>query len=84
MIPYYANNKQQLGQPVYYSVNRPQRVYPDSGNTSTPNYSKKISKATTDEEKKRRALKEIDNIKFGWFHVRAILVAGVGFFTVKY
>ena len=35
-------------------------------------------------ERKNKALKEIDNAKFGCFHVRAILVSGVGFFTVIY
>jgi PHS family inorganic phosphate transporter-like MFS transporter len=34
--------------------------------------------------KRRAALAEIDNAKFGWFHVRACLVAGVGFFTDAY
>jgi PHS family inorganic phosphate transporter-like MFS transporter len=33
--------------------------------------------------KKVKALSQIDNAKFGWFHVRAVLVSGVGFFTVK-
>ena len=33
--------------------------------------------------KKNNALSEIDNAKFGWFHVRAVLVSGVGFFTVS-
>jgi len=33
---------------------------------------------------RRAALAEIDNAKFGWFHVRAVLVAGVGFFTDAY
>jgi PHS family inorganic phosphate transporter-like MFS transporter len=35
-------------------------------------------------ERRRRALAEIDNAKFGWFHIRACLVAGVGFFTDAY
>ncbi|KAG9302422.1 hypothetical protein G9A89_011472 [Geosiphon pyriformis] len=35
-------------------------------------------------EKRLRALNEIDNAKFGWFHIRACLVAGVGFFTDAY
>lgn len=34
--------------------------------------------------KRRAALAEIDNAKFGWFHVRACLVAGIGFFTDAY
>ncbi|KAI5478297.1 MFS transporter, PHS family, inorganic phosphate transporter [Pseudohyphozyma bogoriensis] len=33
---------------------------------------------------RRAALAEIDNAKFGWFHVRAVLVAGVGFYTDAY
>src|SRR5690348_9538990 len=34
--------------------------------------------------KRRNALAEIDNAKFGWFHVRTIMVAGIGFFTDAY
>jgi|SRR6185312_2671382 len=34
--------------------------------------------------KRRNALAEIDNAKFGWFHVRTIVVTGVGFFTDAY
>ena len=36
------------------------------------------------DEKRRAALAEIDNAKFGWFHVRTIVVTGVGFFTDAY
>jgi PHS family inorganic phosphate transporter-like MFS transporter len=35
-------------------------------------------------ERRRLALEEIDNAPFGWYHVRAIVVAGVGFFTDSY
>lgn len=35
-------------------------------------------------ERRRLALAEIDKAPFGWYHVRAILVAGVGFFTDSY
>ncbi|BGP16465.1 hypothetical protein JCM10213v2_004467 [Rhodosporidiobolus nylandii] len=35
-------------------------------------------------ETRRAALAEIDNAKFGWFHVKACCVAGVGFFTDAY
>ncbi|RIA92253.1 phosphate transporter [Glomus cerebriforme] len=35
-------------------------------------------------EKRRAALKEIDDAKFGWHHVRACLVAGTGFFMDAY
>ncbi|CAI2167822.1 12884_t:CDS:2 [Funneliformis geosporum] len=36
------------------------------------------------DEIRRTALEEIDNAKFGWFHIRACLVAGIGFFTDAY
>ncbi|KAF9210915.1 Inorganic phosphate transporter pho84 [Podila verticillata] len=36
------------------------------------------------QERRREALTKIDNAEFGWFHVRACLVAGVGFFTDAY
>ncbi|RKP11047.1 phosphate:H+ symporter [Thamnocephalis sphaerospora] len=36
------------------------------------------------QERRRRALAEIDNAKFGWFHIRACIVSGIGFFTDAY
>ncbi|CEP14820.1 hypothetical protein [Parasitella parasitica] len=38
----------------------------------------------TSKERRRLALEEIDNAKFGWFHIRACIVSGVGFFTDAY
>ncbi|RCI01871.1 hypothetical protein CU098_009648 [Rhizopus stolonifer] len=35
-------------------------------------------------ERRRLALEEIDNAKFGWFHIRACIVSGIGFFTDAY
>lgn len=35
-------------------------------------------------ERRRVALARIDQAKFGWYHVRAVIVAGVGFFTDSY
>ncbi|CAJ0769352.1 24323_t:CDS:2 [Entrophospora sp. SA101] len=35
-------------------------------------------------ERRRILLKEIDNAKFGWFHIRACIVSGIGFFTDAY
>ncbi|ORX50894.1 phosphate:H+ symporter [Hesseltinella vesiculosa] len=35
-------------------------------------------------ERRRIALEEIDNAKFGWFHIRACIVSGIGFFTDAY
>jgi len=36
------------------------------------------------DERRRIALAEIDNAKFGWFHIRACVVSGIGFFTDAY
>ncbi|KAI0749613.1 phosphate transporter [Daedaleopsis nitida] len=36
------------------------------------------------DEKRRAALAEIDSAKFSWFHVKVVMVAGVGFFTDAY
>ncbi|KAB8237185.1 phosphate permease [Aspergillus alliaceus] len=35
-------------------------------------------------QRRRRALAEIDKVSFSWHHARAVVVAGVGFFTVSY
>ncbi|KAF5255385.1 hypothetical protein FOXYS1_14211, partial [Fusarium oxysporum] len=35
-------------------------------------------------ERRRLALAEIDRAPFGWYHVRACVVAGIGFFTDSY
>jgi len=35
-------------------------------------------------ERRRLALAEIDKAPFGWYHVRACIVAGIGFFTDSY
>ncbi len=32
-------------------------------------------------ERRKRALAEIDNAKFSWFHAKIALIAGAGFFT---
>ncbi|KAI8370441.1 phosphate:H+ symporter [Radiomyces spectabilis] len=35
-------------------------------------------------KQRQLALQEIDNAKFGWFHIRACVVSGIGFFTDAY
>src|SRR2546423_1184063 len=35
-------------------------------------------------ERRRLVLTEMDRFPFGWYHVRAIVVAGIGFFTDSY
>ncbi|KAK3077501.1 hypothetical protein LTS18_010076, partial [Coniosporium uncinatum] len=39
---------------------------------------------TDPNEKRRLALAEIDKAPFGWYHVRMVVVTGVGFFTDAY
>jgi len=41
-------------------------------------------RVTIDVDKRRAALKEIDDAEFGWQHIRACLVAGTGFFMDAY
>ena len=33
---------------------------------------------------KKEALEALNNAKFGWFHIKACLVSGIGFFTDAY
>ena len=42
-------------------------------------------KAQQDEAKRihKENLAKLDNAKFGWFHVKACIVSGIGFFTVS-
>ncbi|TYJ57575.1 phosphate:H+ symporter [Cryptococcus floricola] len=40
--------------------------------------------ALSAQERRRAALAEIDEAKFSWFHAKACIVAGVGFFTDAY
>ena len=35
-------------------------------------------------KRRRLALAEIDKVPFGWYHVRAVAVAGAGFFVDSY
>ncbi|CAG7994190.1 unnamed protein product [Penicillium salamii] len=43
-----------------------------------------LSAADEAHERRRNALASIDSAQFGWRHVRAIIVAGIGFFTDAY
>lgn len=47
-------------------------------------YSAHPSPVIDPNERRRQALEQIDNAPFGWRHVRACIVAGVGFFTDAY
>ncbi|KAK4146799.1 major facilitator superfamily domain-containing protein [Dichotomopilus funicola] len=56
-----------------------------SGNNSAfHNFHNDFSHVKDVNERRRLALAEVDRAPFGWYHVRAIIVAGVGFFTDSY
>lgn len=54
------------------------------GNTAYHNFHNDFLHITDPNERRRLALAEIDKAPFGWYHVRAVVVAGVGFFTDSY
>lgn len=54
------------------------------GNAAYHNFHNDFVHIQDPNERRRLALAEIDKAPFGWYHVRAILVAGVGFFTDSY
>ncbi|EDO14633.1 hypothetical protein Kpol_309p1 [Vanderwaltozyma polyspora DSM 70294] len=56
----------------------------EGGNAAFHNYLNDFSHIEDPLERRRLALQKIDEAKFGWYHVKAILVAGVGFLTDAY
>lgn len=56
----------------------------NGGSTASNNFHDQLIHATDVNERRRLALSQIDHARFGWRHVRAIVVAGVGFFTDSY
>ncbi|KAK8156502.1 major facilitator superfamily domain-containing protein [Phyllosticta citrichinensis] len=54
------------------------------GNSAFHNYHNDYAHIADPNERRRLALAEIDKAPFGWYHVRAIVVAGIGFFTDAY
>lgn len=54
------------------------------GNSAFHNFHNDFAHITDLNERRRLALAEIDKAPFGWYHVRACVVAGVGFFTDSY
>lgn len=54
------------------------------GNAAFHNYVNDFSHIKDPLERRRLALKKIDEASFGWYHIRSILVAGVGFLTDSY
>ncbi|KAJ8121361.1 hypothetical protein ONZ43_g2166 [Nemania bipapillata] len=54
------------------------------GNNAYHNFHNDFLHIQDPNERRRLALAEIDKAPFGWYHVRACVVAGVGFFTDSY
>ncbi|KAI5460386.1 major facilitator superfamily domain-containing protein [Mariannaea sp. PMI_226] len=54
------------------------------GNNAFHNFHNDFTHIADPNERRRLALAEIDKAPFGWYHVRACVVAGVGFFTDSY
>ncbi|KAH8593814.1 major facilitator superfamily domain-containing protein [Bisporella sp. PMI_857] len=54
------------------------------GNAAFHNFHNDFAHIQDSNERRRLALAEIDKAPFGWYHVRACVVAGIGFFTDSY
>lgn len=54
------------------------------GNSAFHNFNNQYAHIADPNERRRLALAEVDKAPFGWYHVRAIVVAGIGFFTDAY
>jgi len=54
------------------------------GNNAFHNFHNDFAHIQDPNERRRLALAEIDKAPFGWYHIRACIVAGVGFFTDSY
>ncbi|KUJ08542.1 phosphate permease [Mollisia scopiformis] len=56
----------------------------EGGNSAFHNFNNDFAHIADPNERRRLALAEIDKAPFGWYHVRACIVAGIGFFTDSY
>jgi PHS family inorganic phosphate transporter-like MFS transporter len=54
------------------------------GNAAFHNFHNDFEHILNPNERRRLALAEIDKVPFGWYHVRAVAVAGAGFFADSY
>ncbi|KAF2100091.1 MFS transporter [Rhizodiscina lignyota] len=54
------------------------------GNSAFHNFHNDYAHIADPNERRRLALAEVDKAPFGWYHIRAIIVAGIGFFTDAY
>jgi PHS family inorganic phosphate transporter-like MFS transporter len=60
------------------------KIRTSGGNAAFHNYINDFSHIQNPNERRKAALQAIDQSKFGWHHVRAVVVAGIGFFTDAY
>ena len=54
------------------------------GNAAFHNFHNDFAHIIHPNQRRRLALAEIDKVPFGWYHVRAVAVAGAGFFADSY
>lgn len=54
------------------------------GNAAFHNFHNDYGHIQDPNQRRRLALSEIDKVPFGWYHVRAVSVAGIGFFIDSY
>ncbi|KAL9096399.1 MAG: hypothetical protein Q9165_001396 [Trypethelium subeluteriae] len=54
------------------------------GNSAFHNFHNDYAHIADPNERRRLALAEVDKAPFGWYHIRAVVVAGIGFFTDAY
>jgi PHS family inorganic phosphate transporter-like MFS transporter len=54
------------------------------GNAAFHNFHNDFAHIINPNERRRLALSEVDKVPFGWYHVRAVSVAGAGFFADSY
>lgn len=60
------------------------RHLPRAGNAAYHNIHEVYNYIVDPNERRRLALAEIDKSPFSWYHVRTVVVTGVGFFTDSY
>lgn len=62
----------------------PQVQKTSGGNNAYHNFHNDFVHIADPNERRRLALAEIDKAPFGWYHARAVVIAGIGFFTDSY
>lgn len=79
-----SSNSEQANEAVSAPTTAPVLHTTSGGNAVWHNYNNDFAHIQDPNERRRLALAEIDRAPFGWYHVRACVVAGIGFFTDSY